>query len=160
MIKEVLSMRNVRYYKANDGIFHIFVWEDENDLTEEKIENAWNNAKLPSCVTDATMEELKNKPLAIFELKIRGNDSYIEPMNMSLYEYEYFIKGNEKPELALKSAFITKDAGMLCIMCEPYDYESALTRENKNKINSAVIKDKEELYNITETDDYYIEFLE
>lgn len=161
MIKEVLSMRNRRYYKADDGIFHIFVWEERpNNLTEEKIESAWNNAKLPSYVTDATIEELKNKPLALFNLSIYSDASYIEPQNMSLYEYEYFIKGNAKPEPALKSAFIMKDGDTLCIMCEPYDFESALTKENKDIINRIAMKYRNELCDILNSEGFYVEFLE
>ncbi len=71
---------------------------------------------------------------------------------MSLWEYEVFVKGNNNPQKALKSAFIDKNA----ILCETYDSESELTSKNMMIIEDYIYNNIKELREVMGID--YIGF--
>lgn len=102
-----------------------------------------------------TLEELLNEPLAIFELEIINNRyeqrSTLKPMNMSLWEYETFIKNNFETPKALKMAFITqeREEGNFYIACESYDFDSMVTKSNMKIVNSFVTRLYNELEKVT-----------
>jgi hypothetical protein len=161
LIQKLIKVGNKQYYKmkaveGQDIIFSVFMWEDSSkNPTDEEIELALFSAKLPSYIAENhSLNEELEKPLAIFELEIYNNQyhkaSYLKPLNMSLWEYEYFIKGNTEIHPALRSAFISKYSDdTLLICCESYDNESMLTAKNRSIINQKVVEIEKELLEVT-----------
>jgi len=76
----------------------------------------------------------------------------LKPLNMSLWEYEVFVKGNNNPQNALKSAFIARNK----ILCETYDGKSELTDENLKTIEDYIYDNIKELKEVMGID--YVEF--
>lgn len=97
-----------------------------NDYTEDQILEAYPDAKIPSYIPAEHIDDLFNNPLRIFDLVIYNSWVELNPLNMSIWEYETLIKGKNNVNPALKMAFISQDNenNTFCIDCEAYDQES------------------------------------
>ena len=158
MLKELIREGNKRYFLAEgeEGniLFSFYEWNKECSIDE--IETALLLSDIPSYLQGKyTLEELLNEPLAIFELEIISNRyeqrSTLKPTNMSLWEYETFIKNNFEIPKALKMAFITqeREEGNFYIACESYDSDSMVTKSNMKIANSFVARLYKELEKVT-----------
>ncbi|AAK79120.1 hypothetical protein BJV85_002851 [Clostridium acetobutylicum] len=150
MIKKLAKEGNRRYFKIEKkGVKILFsIWEFESDNLKDipEIEKIFINSCLPSYLREEyTLECLIKQPLEIFELDIIRNE--LTPMNMSLWEYETFIKENSKAPKALKMAFINqcKDESTFYIACESFDPESMVTSKNMKIVNEYVFHHKQEI---------------
>lgn len=157
MLKELIREGNKRYFieegKEGNILFSIYEWSKEYTLDE--IESALLLADIPSYLQGKyTLEQLLNEPLAIFELEIISNKyeqrNIIKPMNMSLWEYETFIK-KEDVSKALKMAFITqeREEQSFYIACESYDSDSMVTNSNVKIVNNFINRLYKELEKVT-----------
>ena len=148
MIKELLKEGYKRYFEGEKLgkkiIFSVYEWDKEDIKSIEEIEKAFNEADLPQWVREEieTLEQRLNRdPLNnLFALKMYSFRNDLEAQNYNLYEYEKFIQGVAQPPKALKSACICRDreSSYFYIACEPYDEESALTRDNIKIIENHV----------------------
>lgn len=145
MLKEIKRDNERIYFKDKDNLI-ICVWDWDNDLTIEKVVEAYRNSSLPGYVP-ISFSELHKKPLPIYQLSIYDFGSELEPMNMSLWEYETFIKGNNKANKKLKSAFISFNASInsLYIGVENFDEESIVTTESLQDIEKYILEHQEEI---------------
>lgn len=142
MLKEIKRDNERIYFKDKDNLI-IYVWDWNNNLTIEKVVDAYRNSSLASYVP-ISFSELHKKPLPIYQLSIYDFGSEIKPMNMSLWEYETFIKGNDKANKKLKSAFINFNTS-LYIGVENFDKESIVTNESLQDIEEYIAKHQEEI---------------
>lgn len=130
---------------------HIF-WGEEKTL--EQVKEAFKTADIAGYLKPQyNFKDMIKEPLGnLFDIQIYKFGNNLDAKNYNLWEYEIFIKGNKEAPAALKSACICKDnkSNYFYIACEPYDSESALTRENIKTIESYVnsnVKDIEKLLN-------------
>ena len=149
MLKELKKDNNRIFYTDGEIIF--YVWNRDNNLNLEKVQQKYNQAQLPDYIPK-TMEELKQEPFKIFHLTIFTDWVEIKPENMSLWEYEIFINKNNNVSQALKSAFINKIYNDYYISCESFDEYSMLTHKNLNIIENYLVKHKQKLLSILNTD--------
>lgn len=149
MIKKLKQDGNRIYFTDGEIIFKVYNWY--GDVTIEKVKQGLKEARFPDYIPTG-LEEYKQNSLVIFDLTIQSTWSELKPLNISLWEYEIFIKGSSKPDPALKSAFISKSDDYNYIACESYDNESMLTDKNLLIIERYMAKHKQELEKILNTD--------
>ena len=144
-MEKLLSTFNQDFYSHNNTLFEVWNFSDlsQTDLLE-KMENP--QKYIPSYVSKS-FEELKQKPLAIFQI----TKWEVSPMNINLFTYEAIVKGNKHTPAALRSACIQQedDSDSIIIACEPHDEESELTTKNKKIIKDYVRVHEKELLEIT-----------
>lgn len=152
MLRELKRDGNRIYFEDKDNLI-IYVWDWDNDLTIEKAVDAYRNSSLPSYVP-LSFSELHKRTLPICQLSIFSFGSEIKPMNMSLWEYETFIKGNNKANKKLKSAFINFDADTdnLYVAVENFDAESIVTVKSLQDIENYISEHKKEICELFNTD--------
>ena len=148
MIKELFKDNYKRYFEGEKLgkkiIFSVNEWDQEYTKPIKEIEKAFNEADLPQWVREEieTLEQKLNRDSLsnLFSLNMYSFRNELESNNYNLYEYEKFIQGVVEPPKALKSACICRDrnSDYYYIACEPYDSESALTRDNVKIIESHI----------------------
>jgi len=144
-MEKLLSTSNQDYYKFNGVLFQVWNFSElSNSDLQERMENP---AKFIPSYIPRTFEEIKNKPLAVFQVTKYD----VSPMNMNLFTYEAIIKGNKQAHPALRSACVQQDEddSSIIIACEPNDEESELTPKNRQIIKDYVRDHKAELLEVT-----------
>lgn len=152
MLKELRRDNNRVYFEDKDKLL-VYAWDWNGDLTVERAVEAYRDSSLPSYVP-LSFNELHKRPLPICQLSIYDFGSEIKPMNMSLWEYETFIKGNNKANKKFKSAFINFDADTnnLYVAIENFDAESIVTTKSLQDIEKYISEHKEEICKLFNTD--------
>ena len=162
---------NYRYYSINTNsgkevILRHSLYQEQKTITELKED--LKNVTIPDYVLRDGRENIddilnENSLNNLFDLNISPSKKYywcnIEPMNYSLYEYMELIKKIDKNNIpkVLKSAFISIDGNMFNIICEDYDFESEINRDNKHIIYDYASILKEELEKILNKKFGYVE---
>lgn len=152
MIKELLKEGNRKYFLAEGEngniIFSVWQWEGDQPKATEEIETAFLTSNIPNYLKEKyTLKDLLEEPLAIFELSINKFSNELQPKNMSLWEYDTFIKNNKNAAKALKMAFINKlqDEDTFYIACESFDSDSMVTKKNMNVVNEYLFYNSKEI---------------
>lgn len=123
-----------------------------NNYTEAEIEDRWAEAKLPSYIKD--VDDCFNNPLRLFEFVIFNSWVELNPVNMSIWEYETLVKDKSEVNKALKMAYISQDRDnkTFSINCESYDGESMVTEKNMKEVykwrNNGGIEELERFLNL------------
>jgi len=145
MLEKLLSTSNQDYYKCEGILYQVWNFS-EIPYFDMQQKMRFPEKHIPSYVPK-TFEELKNKPLAIFQV----TKYEVSPMNMNLFTYEAIVKGSKQVHPALRSACIQQydDSDSIIIACEPNDEESELTPKNRQIIKDYVRTHEKELLEIT-----------
>lgn len=155
-IKELCKEGSKRYFQTIKNnqkiIFSIYDFNEENPKSIEQVEKSFKSAKLPSYIIEKyTIQQIFNKPLAIFQLDIYKWGNELRPMNMSLWEYRSFIKEDKRVSKALKMASISQsciDDDSFYIACENCDSDSMVNDKNMSIVNRCVNSLSKELEKI------------
>ena len=147
-IIKVAEHTTANYYKVAAGKDEQFIKVSKFDnYTEDKILEAYTCAEVPSYIPDSHIDGLFTNPLRLFTLSIYKSGAELNPVNMSIWEYEALIKHNSNTDPAFKMAYISQDeeSGTYCVNCEACDYESRVNSESVKKVYNWLHDNKKEL---------------